>query len=49
MLDPAPFQTRLKQAQADLASARASVNEAQATQRMPRPTTRARATCWPAS
>jgi HlyD family secretion protein len=33
MLDPAPFQTRLKQAQADLASARASVNEAQATQR----------------
>ncbi len=32
-LDPAPFQTRLKQAQADLASARASVNEAQATQR----------------
>ena len=33
MLDPAPFQTRLKQAQADLASARASVNEAQATQK----------------
>lgn len=33
MLDSAPFQTRLKQAQADLASARASVNEAQATQR----------------
>lgn len=33
MLDPAPFQTRLKQAQADLASARASVNEARATQR----------------
>ena len=33
MLDPAPFRTRLKQAQADLASARASVNEAQATQR----------------
>ena len=33
MLDPAPFQTRLKQAQADLASARASVNEAKATQR----------------
>ena len=32
-LDPAPFQTRLKQAQADLASARASVNEAQATRR----------------
>ena len=31
MLDPAPFQSRLKQAQADLASARASVNEAQAT------------------
>jgi HlyD family secretion protein len=33
MLDPAPFQTRLKQAQADLASARASVNEALATQK----------------
>jgi len=33
MLDSAPFQTRLKQAQADLASARASVNEAKATQR----------------
>jgi HlyD family secretion protein len=32
-LDPAPFRTRLKQAQADLASARASVNEAQATYR----------------
>jgi HlyD family secretion protein len=31
MLDPAPFQSRLKQAQADLASARASVNEASAT------------------
>ena len=31
MLDPAPFRSRLKQAQADLASARASVNEAQAT------------------
>jgi HlyD family secretion protein len=31
MLDPAPFQSRLKQAQADLASARASVNEANAT------------------
>jgi HlyD family secretion protein len=31
VIDPAPFQTRLKQAQADLASARASVNEAQAT------------------
>lgn len=30
-LDPAPFQTRLQQAEADLASARASVNEAQAT------------------
>jgi HlyD family secretion protein len=30
-LDPAPFQTRLQQADADLASARASVNEAQAT------------------
>jgi HlyD family secretion protein len=33
MLDPAPFQTRLKQAQADLASARAAVNEALATQK----------------
>ena len=31
MLDPAPFRSRLKQAQADLASARASVNEASAT------------------
>ena len=30
-LDPAPFQTRLQQAEADLASARASVNEARAT------------------
>ncbi|HEY9144296.1 MAG TPA: efflux RND transporter periplasmic adaptor subunit, partial [Arenimonas sp.] len=30
-LDPAPFQTRLEQAEADLASARASVNEARAT------------------
>lgn len=29
-LDPAPFQTRLEQAEADLASARASVNEARA-------------------
>ncbi|MBY4598875.1 efflux RND transporter periplasmic adaptor subunit [bacterium BD-1] len=29
-LDPAPFQTRLQQAEADLASARASVNEARA-------------------
>ncbi len=30
-LDPAPFQSRVKQTEADLASARASVNEAQAT------------------
>lgn len=30
-LDPAPFETRLEQAEADLASARASVNEARAT------------------
>ncbi|PRH83821.1 efflux RND transporter periplasmic adaptor subunit [Arenimonas caeni] len=30
-LDPAPLQTRLQQAEADLASARASVNEARAT------------------
>ena len=32
-LDPAPFQSRVKQTEADLASARASVNEAQATLR----------------
>ena len=32
-LDPAPFQTRLQQTEADLASARASVNEARATLR----------------
>lgn len=32
-LDPAPFQTRLAQAEADLASARAAVNEARATLR----------------
>lgn len=32
-LDPAPFQTRLQQAEADLASARASVNEARATRK----------------
>jgi HlyD family secretion protein len=30
-LDPAPFESRVKQTEADLASARASVNEAQAT------------------